>query len=591
MVDQTFTNLDFENVKISLKNYLKAQDRFKDYDFEGSNMNVLLDVLAYNTFQNNFYTNMAISEMFLDSAQIKDSVVSHAKELNYLPRSRRSANANLRVQFFPTNAPATISIPRKTKFTARCGTETFTFYNDQAYTARANNGQYIIEDVIVYEGRYLDEFYTVTGSAAQKFLINNNQVDTQSIRVFVKANSGATAETEYTYKSNIFGVNATDKIFYLQPVSGNRYEVVFGDNQFGSNPSSGNIVRIEYRVTRGEEANGIQTIDLENQINGISSTETVTARSQGGAERESIDSIKFYAPKSIQIQERAVTESDYEVLLKNEFPEIQAVSAYGGETLNPPQYGRVIISVDIQDSDGVSENAKTEYTNYLKTRSPLAIEPRIVSAEFMYISIDAKVYYDTGRTNLNASAIESLARSALLNYSRTNLDDFNRDVRFSKLASAIDNSSSVILSNDIEVRAIIDFNPVLGTPSSISFTYGNGLYLDPPLDLGDDINRHSPAIKSSEFTYQGKTSFFQDDGRGAIKIISSQPNGFVYLKSDAGTIDYDTGQVTISSVVIDSFVGSSIKLIGNTRCGNIFGLKDRIVTIRDADININVTGN
>lgn len=590
MADQTFTNLDFENVKASLKSYLKAQDRFKDYDFEGSNMNVLMDVLAYNTFQNNFYTNMAISEMFLDSAQIKDSVVSHAKELNYLPRSRRSANANLRVQFFPTDTPSTITIPRKTKFTARCGSTTYSFYNDKAYTARATNGQYVIEDVVVFEGRYIDEFYEVSGISDQKFITNNANIDTESIKVYVKANSSSTTEEEYLYKSNIFGVDSLDQVFYLQPVAGNRYEVVFGNNQFGKQPTNGNVIRIEYRVTNGVEANGIQTINLENQISGISSTETVVSKSQGGAERESIDSIKFYAPKSIQIQERAVTESDYEVLLKNQFPEIQAISAYGGETLNPPQYGRVIISVDVQDSDGVSEKAKTEYTSFLSSRAPLAIEPRIVSAEFIYISIDARVYYDTGKTSLTADGIETLVRQALLNYSKTNLEDFNRDVRFSKLASAIDNSNPAILSNDISARAIIDFNPVLGSPTSKAFTFGNGLYLDPPLDLNDDINLHQPAIKSSEFIYDGKTAFLQDDGRGVIKVISSQPGGFVYLKNDGGTVDYDTGEVVINPIVVDSYTGSSIKLIGKTRCGNVFGLRNRIVLIRDEDINITVVG-
>jgi len=590
MANQTFTNLDFENVKASLKSYLKAQDRFKDYDFEGSNMNVLLDVLAYNTFQNNFYTNMAISEMFLDSAQIKDSVVSHAKELNYLPRSRRSANANLRVQFFPTNNPATITIPRKTKFTARCGSSTYSFYNDTAYTARAINGQYIIDDVVVFEGRYIDEFYEATGIADQKFIINNANVDTESVKVYVKANSSSATETEYLYKSNIFGVQSNSEIFYLQPYHGNRYEVVFGNNVFGKQPINGNVIRIEYRVTNGDDANGIQTINLDTQINGISSTETVTSRSQGGAERESIESIKFFAPKSIQIQERAVTESDYEVLLKNQFPEIQAVSAYGGETLDPPQYGRVIISVDIQDSDGVSENAKTEYSNFLSERAPLAIEPRIVAAEFLYISVESRVYYDTEKTSLSASNIESLAKSAILNYSNLNLNEFNRDVRFSKLSSAIDNSSSAILSNDIAVRAIVEFNPTLGVPSTLRFTYNNVMYRHPPLDIGDDINLHEPALKSSEFIYQGKTAFLQDDGRGILKIISNQEGGFVYLKNDAGTIDYNTGAVVINSIVVDSFGGSSIKLVGRTRCGNIFGIKNRIATIRDEDITITVIG-
>lgn len=591
MVDQTFTNLDFENVKASLKSYLKAQDRFKDYDFEGSNMNVLMDVLAYNTFQNNFYTNMAISEMFLDSAQIKDSVVSHAKELNYLPRSRRSSNTNLRVQFFPTNTPGSITIPRKTKFTARCGTSTYSFWTDEAYTAYPANGVYTIDAVTVYEGRYVEEFYEVSTQTDQKFIINNANVDTQSVKVYVKANSNSTTETEYVFKTSIFGNSSTSEVFYLQPYSGNRYEVIFGDDVFGKRPINPNIIRIEYRVTAGDEANGIGTIDLESQINGISSTETVLAATQGGAERESIDSIKFYAPKSIQIQERAITESDYEILLKNQFPEIQAVSAYGGETLTPPQYGRVIVAVDIQDADGVPESFKTKYSNYLKARSPLAIEPVVVSPKFMFVRVEADVYYDTQRTTLNESNIAQLARSAILSYGNANLNDFNRTLRFSRVAGAIDNSSNVILSNNIRIYPIVEFNPTLGVNSNISFTFGNGLYLDPPLDLGDDISKHEPAVRSTEFTYNGKTAFFQDDGRGIIKVISNTDSGFVYLKNNAGTVDYATGDVVISDIAISAYSGSAIELIGKTKCGNIFGVKDRIISIRDFDIFTTIIGN
>lgn len=587
----TFTNLDFENVKANLKAYLKGQDRFRDYDFEGSNMNVLLDVLAYNTFQNNFYTNMAISEMFLDSAQIKDSVVSHAKELNYLPRSRRSSTTNLQVQFFPVDTPGSITIPRKTKFIARCGNSTYTFWTDQAYTAYPVNGVYTIDEVAVYEGRYIEEFYQVTNSVTQNFLINNADVDTQSIKVYVKENSNSTTETEYVFRSSIFGTGATSEVFYLQPYSGNRYEVVFGNDVFGNQPIEGNVIRIEYRVTAGEGANGISVIDLDTPINNISSIETVLASTQGGAERESIDSIKFYAPKSIQIQERAITESDYEILLKNQFPEIQAVSAYGGETLTPPQYGRVIVAVDIQDSDGVPESFKTKYANYLNDRSPLAIEPIVVSPEFMFVRAEADVYYDTQRTTLSESNIAQLARSAILSYGAINLNDFNRTLRFSRVAGAIDNSSDVILSNNIRIYPIVEFNPTLNVRSSISFTFGNGLYLDPPLDRGDDISKHQPAIRSTEFIYNGRTAFFQDDGRGVIKVISNTGSGFVYLKNNAGTINYDTGDVVINDIIITSFTGSAIELIGKTRCGNIFGVKDRIISIRDQDIFINVIGN
>ena len=586
----SITELDFFAAKTALKNYLKGQTQFQDYDFDGSNMNVLLDVMSYNTYMNNFYTNMAYSEMFLDTAQTRQSAVSHAKELNYLPRSCISAAAKVQIDISPNDAPSFIIVPKGTKFNGRSGNNRYTFSTDRSYTVTQVDGLYCITDVSIYEGKLITEYYTAISGTTQRFILNNTDVDTSSISVAVRASAAAGAvSTEFTRKDSIFGVTATDPVFYIQPTDSDSYEITFGKGVFGKQPVVNNIIEVSYRISSKDAPNGIRTFTSEN-ISGYPVTITTIAKSEGGADRESIESIRFFAPKSIQVQDRAVTESDYEIILKNEFPEIQAISVYGGEELTPPRYGRVVVAVDVQNAEGVSENNKNAYYTYLKERCPIGIEPIVISPEFMFLNVDAKVYYNTKTTTASETDVRAAAKAAIVAYSTNNLSDFRKTFRFSKLGYDIDKSNANILSNDTEVLAIIPINPVLYTTTSYTLNFKNILITDHLLTAGELLTDHKPAIKSSQFTYNGKTAFIQDNGAGVLQILRTTATGFVYLNRNIGNVNYVTGRVVITNLSVSAFIGTEIKIYGRTNSKDIAAPKDRIITIREQDINITVYG-
>ena len=587
MAGTIISELDFNQIKSQLKTFLQGQAQFADYDYDGSNMSVLLDVLAYNTFQNSFYTNMALGEMFLDSAQLRDSVVSHAKELNYLPRSYRSSNAKVTLTFTPSDNPAFITIPKYTKFTTNVDGKSYTFSTDQVYTITPNSGVYSVSDVSLYEGRIEKEYYDVTAST--KYLISNKRVDTDSIVVNVYASSAASAEVNaYTSKPTLFDVGSSDNVFYIQPAELNRYELEFGNDVFGREPKTGEVVEVIYRIANGATPNGATTFSPSGTIQGYTATVTTTSTSFGGAEEETLDSIKFYAPKSIQIQDRAVTESDYENLLKSKFSEIQAVSVQGGEELNPPQYGKVIVHVDIQNSDGVSDGAKEKYRKFLKERTPLAIDPVIRSPKFLYVALDTTVHYNTKTSDATNSEIDSLVRNAIASYNLTYLNDFKKNARQSRIARVIDDTNTSIISNDTELRMIVDFIPVVSSASSITADFENSLILDHPLTAGEDINRHKPAVKTSSFSYGTQTAYIQDNGEGVLEVLTNTVDGFKVLSGNVGTVDYATGRVVIRDLNVSSFSGSAIKIYGRPETQDIIGPASKIISIRDVDVSVTV---
>lgn len=589
MGNAPITQLDFDQIKVNLKDYLKGQERFKDYNFEGSNMAVLIDLLAYNTFQNNFFTNMAINEMFLDSAQLRGPVVSHAKTLNYIPRSRVSSQAKVNITLTTVNNPSFVTIPEKTQFIAKCGNKSFSFYTNKSYTVFPVNSKYVAYNVDIYEGNYVNEYYTVN-TTADRFILSNTNIDISSVKVFVKDSAGSSVENEYVYRTSVFGASSTERCFYIQAYDENRYELIFGADQFGLNPSVGNIIRVEYRVSSGEEPNGITGFTAASNISGCPAAVTLAAASSNGADREGIESIRFFAPKTVQIQDRAITESDYEILLRQRFPEIQAISVYGGEELDPPRYGKVVIAIDVTNASGLSANDKLRYSNYIKDRSSIGIEPIVIAPQFMYASVSTRVYYDTRKSALNDADIKQKVLNAITTFNDNSLNDFKSTLRVSRLSSAIDAADEFILSNDIEVLPIIPLNPVLNTKNLISVSFNNPLILDEILTEGEVINNHKAAIKSSAFTYNGETAFLIDDGYGLLKIVKLNGVTFNTLANNAGTVDYETGKVIITNLNVSGYSGAEIKLYGRTRVPTIESPKNRILSIRSEDIAINVVG-
>jgi hypothetical protein len=577
------TNLDFFATKEALKTFLKNQDRFKDYDYEGSNMNVLLDVLSYNTFYNNYYYNMAISEMFLDSASQRNSVVSHAKELNYMPRSRRSSALKCNISF---SVPASyqsnfLSIPAGTAFSGRCGNKTYVFLNDIAYIASrsaSNSTLFNVTDVDLYEGRKINEILTIANTT-----MSNEWVDTSSITLTVNGNV-------FTYKSEIFGVASTDRVFYLQPENDGKYSIQFGQNRFGFQPTVTDVIAVSYRICSGPEANGVNSLTLSSSFGGASSnTITVTSQSSGGFYAESLESIRVFAPKALQVQERAVTKRDYEILLRSRFPNIEAISVYGGDEVDPPQYGKVIISVDVTGGEGAADYEIANFKNYLKDKTPLTIEPVFVAAKFLFVDTNVTVVYDPNLTTKSTSQIKTEIESAILTYQTTYLNDFNKTLRQSRLAAFLDAVDNSIVSSDIVAKPIIQYVPVLNIASSPSFSFEDALVKPYAFDSATGFTSFTPAVSTTKFTVEGTLVTMQDDGLGTFMLVTADSEVTRVFKSNVGTLNYTTGAIKLSNLTVDSFEGASIKFTASTINKDVKTPKDRIISIRGEDITVTVT--
>lgn len=592
MVKLNISELDFEAVKEQFKDYLQTQTQFKDYNFDGSNMSVMLDVLSYNTFQNNFYTNMAINEMFLDSAVMRNSVVSHAKELNYLPRSRRSAKAVVAVTFTDSTATGqSITIPQYQPFTTIHNGENFEFVTNQAYVAKKTApNTFVAENVEIFEGQMLASFeregFFVDEDGILRVVLSNENSDTESIAVFVDAEATEN-ENVFLRKNDIFGVGATDKVFYIEPYYDGRYTIYFGNNVFGFQPEEFEDIRVRYRITSGTEGNGAKSFSMATSFG--SAVVTTTQNAAGGAERESIESIRYFAPKSLQIQERAVTTSDYEILLKTQFPEIQAVAAYGGEDLDPPKFGKVAISVYLgQGQESLSNTLSNTYIEYLRERSPLAIEPIFVATKFMYGCAVVDLYYNPKLTRKSSGDIETLARNAIADYNTQYLDDFNTQLRVSALSAAIDNIDISVTSNDISVMPYIEYSPATNVSLNPTFKFVAKLIKPYPFDEARGFETYKPAIKTGVFSYNGSNVYLQDDGVGKIQIITSDVANPKVVKPSIGTVDYDTGEVNLVGFITDGYTGSGIKFMASTVKNDITAPNGRIFTVKDTDVTINL---
>lgn len=584
------TQLDFDSIKTSLKSYLTEQNEFKDYDFEGSNLSVLLDILAYNTYQNAFYLNMIGNEMFLDSAKLRDSVISHAKELNYLPRSFTSSKADLRLTITPTDSNKnSIVIPKGTGFISRLDDYSFTFSTtENLVLTNKVNGSFVSDVITVYEGNYLSDTYAVNYANPLVFKINNKNVDISSVAVTIIEDNGS-VNIEYSRATSLFGYDGSSTVFFIQPGIGDLYEVVFGDGVVGRKPKNNAIVIIEYRTSNGELPNGafrfINSGRIDNEAN-ISIT-TLKAAADG-AVAEDLNSIKYNAPRAFTTQERAVTAEDYENLLKANFPEINAVTAYGGEDATPPQYGRIFVSVDLTDVDGLPKIKEEQYKRFLRSRSSVAMEPLFITPDYIYLNIESIVKYNINRTGLNPEDIRTYVIDSILNYASTNLNSFAKTFRYSKLVQAIDATDSSVVSNETDMLLVKYLSPELNTPLNLTIDFKNPLTQEIPL-LGDEhpiIDVHG--ITSSPFTYNGILNcVLEDNGDGLVRIVT--PVGANHKKiEDIGTVNYDTGVVKLTKFNIQNFSGTSLKIYAEPRSRDITAIQNVILNIIEPDINITI---
>jgi hypothetical protein len=588
------TSLDFDTLKDDFKTFLKSQAKFQDFDFEGSNINILLSLLAHNTFKNAFYLNMVASESFLDSAQLAESVRSHAKELNYVPRSARSAKAILDVSFRTNPAipgSTTVVIPKGTGFGATANFKTFNFTVPENITISSANNTFSIQGLEVFEGSYVYDSYLVNYSdETQRFVITNEMVDTDSLTVTVIEDDGVNI-LSYTKATTLLDLTGASRVYFLQPGPKKQYEIVFGDGVLGRRPKDGSVVRMDYRVSAGELPNGAARFSLNDDFASGSLIGAVTVntnqRARNGAEPEDIESIRYNAPRHFQVQERAVTTNDYEVLLKTQFPEINTVSVYGGEEVYPPRYGKVFVAVDITDVDGLPDSKKLEYYQFLKRRSPLSIDPIFIEPDTVYVLVTSTVNYNINLTPLKPEDIKSLVKENMLEYNETYLNDFKTTLRYSKFIRAIDDAHESIVSNETVVEMYKKMNPTPGEYENFSFNF------DVPLhEVEEDHGTHEVkaihTVKSSFFVLDGELVYFEDDGDGAIYVVNQVRTGRHKMIKKIGTVNYESGSVILTNFKCDSYLGAAINVYAKPKSRDISSNKNQILVIEDDGIIITV---
>ena len=561
----TVANLDFESIKSSLQTYMTGQTIFKDFDFEGSNLNVLLDVLAYNTYMNNFYLNMVASESFLDSAQLRDSVVSHAKILNYLPGSKTASKAQVRLTINPNDLPANIVIPKYTKFTSMVGSNTFTFTTDEGITIFADSdGDYVTPVIDLYEGEIVTELFQInTSNTNARYIIGNADVDTSSIIVKVTKSSSDFANSLWTKSAGISGMTGTSNNYFIEPCENSKYELQFGDGILGRPLENGNVVEVKYRRASGESADGASVFALSGSIQGYSNVVVSSgAASVGGGEAESINSIKFNAPKSISIQDRLITIQDYKTLLKQEFNDIEAINVYGGDETSPPKFGKVIISVDLKNADGISASRKQEIEQFVNQRSSLSIRPEVIDPEFLFVDLVSHIVYNPNVTTLGEQEIRSKAVAGINAFMAAEINDFDSKLRQSKLVREIDATDPSILHNETRLELSKTIVPVLGQEATYSLKFDNEIYREIPKN-GDFVDGTSP-LSTTTFTYDNLAGCsIRDDGSGVLQIVRLDASVNSVVNAKVGTINYATGDVLISRLSVSSYIGAGIKITVN----------------------------
>jgi hypothetical protein len=580
------SDLDFDNIKSNLKTFLQDQPEFSDYNFEGSGFSVLLDVLAYNTHYLGFNANMLVNEVYLDSADIRKNIVSLAKMLGYTPSSVKAPAANISIVV--NNATgSSLTMDKGTTFTSTVDGTTYQFVTNQVSTITPLDGVYRFTDIIIYEGTLVTYRYTVDSSDVdQKFIIPSVNADTSTLKVTVQNSSVDTTSSVYSLATGVRSLDNTSKVYFLQETDTGKFEIYFGDGVLGRKLSDGNIVILEYVVTNKEESNGASAFTLSSTIDGFSDVSiTTNSVAQGGSEAESKESIRFNAPLQYTAQDRAVTSTDYETLVRSLYPNALSISAWGGEEDETPVYGVVKISIKAASGSTLTNQTKTEIVNSLRQYNIASVRPVIVDPETISVILNSTVRYDSKLTTKTAATIKSDVISSLTNYNTNILQRFDGIFRYSKVTGLIDDADASIVSNITTVRVRKSFTPSFNTSTRYDIFFRNAFY--------NPHTGHNAAmggiLSSSGFIIDGNTNemFLDDDGSGNIRRYYFDGGVRVYANNTQGTVNYTTGQVTLNSLNITSVSnirGSTSTVIEITVTPN----SNDIVPVRNTIVEIDI---
>ena len=588
------TEFDFDEVKANLKTFLKNQTEFTDYDFEGSGMSSLLDVLAYNTHYLGFNANMLANEMFLDSASLRSSITSHAKTLGYTPTSARAASATVNVILNTTDTTATM--PAGTVFNATINEDSYQFVTITDVT-KSNPGSVIsFDDTVIYEGSWITSRYTVdVSNIEQRFLINDNRSDTSTLSVKVQTSASDSTTTTYTLATDISAISSTSTVYFLQEVEGGQFEIYFGDGILGKAVTDGNIIIIEYVVTNKTLGNGGTTFVNAETISTVSDVITTTViNSAGGAEPESLASIKLNAPLDYASQGRCVTTEDYKIYVKQLFPNTQAVAVWGGESgsytaadgsIDTAEYGKVFISVKSTTGKNLTEVQKEQLVKDLGPYTVASITPVIVDPETLYIILNVDFKFDSNKTTKSKDELESLINTTLTNYSNNDLKSFVGVFRHSNLVYKIDNTDNSIVNNTTKITLAKFFTPDTTQSISYKINFNNALY-NPH---SEHMISEGGIIASTGFYVDGNANemFFDDDGAGNLRVYYLTSGVRTYYNTTAGTIDYSIGSITIPALFINAVSNVDDTSSTKVRITSIPNSHD-IVPVRNAILEIDM---
>jgi hypothetical protein len=605
-----FTNLDFDQIKASIKDYLRANSTFTDFDFEGSNFSILIDTLAYNTYITAFNSNMIVNESFLDSATLRENVVSLARNIGYVPRSRSSAKAQVSFNVATTADTPILTLQAGLVCVGSIDNTSYTFCIPNNISANVVDGIASFNNIDIYQGTFLTKQFVVDGSLDQNFILDNPFIDSSTISVYVKGVSDNGLGVEYfsiddtIYNPRgIIGANSISKIYFLQEVQDEKYQLFFGDGIIGQKLENNSVITVNYIVTDGEEGNGASSFafagsirDANNRpINAPTITVITNQPSQNGSEIESIDSIKYYSPKIYSSQQRAVTSRDYEAIIKKIYPDTESVVVVGGEELDPPEFGTVMISIKPKNGTYISDFSKSRILSQLKQYSISGINQKIVDLKILYVEIDASIYYNYSFT----SAVESLKAkviNSLTEYSNsTDLNKFGGRFKYSKVLQTIDNTDNAITSNITKVRIRRDLKVLKNYFTQYELCFGNKFHINPK-----GLN-----IKSTGFKISGEESFvyFTDvprkdpvgnldgSGLGDLSIVKLLSDGTVrVIVKSAGTVDYTKGEILIGTVKITSTSKPNdiIEIQAVPESNDVVGLRDLYLNFSVSQSTINM---
>lgn len=588
------TELDFDNIKSNFKTYLKGQSHFTDYDFEGSGINILLDVLAYNTHYNAFIANMMANEMFLDTAVKRNSVVSHAKSLGYTPTSIRASVATIQVQVNDANT-SSITLPEGYAFNTTIDGVTFQFVNITERTIQPVDGVYSFgtstEGIPIYEGTWVKtEITKDTSNVDQRFIIPNKNVDISTLQVSVQNSSNDSTTNRWSKANNMVDITSTTKAFFVQENEREEWEIYFGDDVIGKNLIDGNIVIMKYIVTNDEVANGATSFSASSSIDGFHNIVVTTVGvASGGAKRETEKSIKTNAPFSYTAQNRTVTSNDYKAIVPKIYPNVESISVWGGEYESPPVYGKVIISIKPKSGYNLTETTKQSIVSTLEKYNVASITPVIVEPEITKIIPNISFKYNNTVTTKTKEDLVAIVKNLVVTYSDDELEKHESIFRYSSFLSIIDRADTSILSNITTIKISKTFKPTIDVPTKYTINFENSFY-DPPEGHSGGI------VSSSGFKYTGDSTvyYFDDDGLGGINSYYLLSSTKIYKDGQIGTVNYETGEVVLDKISIasvenyDSVVQSEIRITCKPKSNDIVPVRDQILEIDS--INTAITG-